>query len=186
MWFLVWDSLADMLLAGAATCALLTCGAGETQKPQSKPTPVVQPAPNGSRRVAVNGDSSYQCYVDATVGGVTFSFLIDTGSADVSFGKNDARKLGFDPAQLSFDRAYSSANGIGHQAEVTLPDLSIGGVVVARNVEASIVNASMSNPLLGASVLRSMHLHYSQGNCELVLPGAGTVTTKRVSMTKKY
>lgn len=178
------DWLADMLLAGVATCAVLTCGHGGEQAAQNKPAPVVKEAPNGARRVAVNGDSYYQCYVEGKVNGASFTFLIDTGASDVSFGRNDARKLGFDPAQLSFDRTYGSANGIGHQAEVTLPELSIGGVTVARNVEVSIVNANMPNPLLGASVLRSLHLHYSQGNCELYLPGSGTVATKRVKAVK--
>ena len=114
------------------------------------------------------------------VNGSRFTFLIDTGASDVSFGKNDARKLGFDPGQLSFDHSYGSANGTGHEAEITLADLSIGGVVVARNVEASILNANMPNPLLGASALKSLHLSYSQGNCELFLPGNGTIATKRV------
>jgi clan AA aspartic protease (TIGR02281 family) len=185
MWWFEIGPILDWLMAGAATCALLTCGNGE-QKAQNPPAPIVKPAPNGGTRVAVNGDSSYQCYVDATVNGSTFSFLIDTGANNVAFGKNDARKLGFDPAQLSFDRTYSSANGTGHEAEITLPELRIGGVVVARNIEASILNASMSHPLLGASALKSMHMTYSQGNCELVLPGNGTVATKRVRLSMKY
>jgi clan AA aspartic protease (TIGR02281 family) len=178
MWWVLWDYFADVLLGMAAVCATVANCSLDKEKPQSPP--VVQQAPNGGTRVAVNGDSSYQCYVEGKVNGATFSFLIDTGASDVAFGKNDARKLGFDPGSLSFDHSYSSANGVGHQADVTLPELSIGGVVVARNVEASIVNATMSHPLLGASVLKAMHLHYSQGNCELVLPGNGTVATKRV------
>jgi aspartyl protease family protein len=135
------EILADWLLGTVMACStVLNCSLGE--KP--KPPPVVSQAPNGATRVAVNGDARYQCYVDGMVNGSRFTFLIDTGASDVSFGKNDARKLGFDPGQLSFDHSYGSANGVGHQADVTLPDLSIGGVVVARNVEASILNANMA------------------------------------------
>ena len=163
-----WAWAADMLLAGAATCALMTCGVGkEAQKPaQASPAspsaPIARPA---GQPIAVNGDSRHQCYVTGTVNGASFTFLIDTGASDVSFGKNDARKLGYDPAELSFDHTYTSANGIGHEAWVTLPELRLGGVVVAREVEASIVNAEMSYAILGASALKTLHLQYSQGKC---------------------
>jgi clan AA aspartic protease (TIGR02281 family) len=186
--FLEWG--VDMLLAGVATCALLTCGADkQAAKPHPSPSevhpPIARPEPAG-QRIVTTGDTYYQCYIEGKANGASFSFLIDTGASDVSFGKNDARKLGFDPAQLSFDQSYSSANGIGHQATVTLPELSLGGVVVAHNVEASIVNANMSHPLLGASVLKTLHFQYSQGDCELTLPGRGTVATKRTRMAMKY
>jgi aspartyl protease family protein len=178
------EILADWLWGTFLACStVLNCSFGG-EKP--KPAPVVSQAPNGATRVAVNGDARYQCYVEGMVNGSRFTFLIDTGASDVSFGKNDARKLGYDPGQLSFDTSYGSANGVGHEAEVTLPSLSIGGVVVARNVEASILNANLPNPLLGASALKTLHMTYSQGNCELFLPGNGTVATKRVLRSVKY
>jgi clan AA aspartic protease (TIGR02281 family) len=196
-WIWLFDALiarAEWAAAGAVVaCAASGCGADkQAAKPHPSPSevrpPIARPA---GQRIATNGDTYYQCYVIGTVNGgsagpASFTFLIDTGASDVSFGKNDAKKLGFDPAKLSFDQTYSSANGIGHQAAVTLPELRLGGVVVARNVEASIVNADMSRPLLGASILKTLHLQYSQGNCELTLPGRGTVATKRERIATKY
>jgi clan AA aspartic protease (TIGR02281 family) len=193
--FLEWA--VDMLLAGVATCALMTCGAGkEAQKPaqpshsSSEPRPpIARPTPGG-QRIAINGDADFQCYVDFIANGETFSGassgLIDTGANDVAFGKNMAARLGFDLANLPMDETYGSANGTGHQSTVTLRELKLGGVVVAKNISASILNANMSHPLLGASLLKSLHLTYSAGNCELYLPGNGTVATKRGRMAMKY
>ena len=89
----------------------------------------------------------------------------------MAFGRNHARALGFDPTKIVYDESYSSANGDGRQKSIRLAELRIDGVVVGRNISASILNATLSHPLLGASALSKLgHLEYRNGTCTLTLP----------------
>ena len=75
--------------------------------------------------------------VEAVVNGVPIDFMVDTGASHVVLTLQDARKLGFTPAQLDFTQRFESANGTVPAAPVELRELRIGQLQVF-DLEASV------------------------------------------------
>lgn len=91
-------------------------------------------------------------HVEAAVGDVPVRFMVDTGASDVVLNARDARRLGFDPSTLAYNRTYQTANGPVDGAPVILPELRIGPVLL-RQVRASVNRGDMGSSLLGMSFL---------------------------------
>lgn len=94
-------------------------------------------------------------WIGAQADGVGFRFMVDTGASHIVFSKADARRLGFDPATLRFDRVVSTANGNTTAALIRLRELAIGPIVVT-DVPALVNAGEMSDPLLGMRLLERM------------------------------
>ncbi len=92
-------------------------------------------------------------YVEASVNGTPVRFLVDTGASGLVLSPDDARRLGIATDGLRFTQLYETANGTVKGAPVELKELSLGPVRFS-NVSASVNASSMSNSLLGMSVLR--------------------------------
>jgi clan AA aspartic protease (TIGR02281 family) len=168
MWPLLvidWDAVATALMAGAATCALLTCGGGHSA-----------PQANG-KQVVIRADASGACRTSLTVNGHAFPVeaLLDSGAIGhaLIFGSNHADALGFDTGSLSYSHTYGSANGEGHYASVTLREVRLSSFIM-RNVPAEITEASQDEPLLGAEVLHRLNFTTSNGYCLLSMPSVET------------
>ncbi len=87
-------------------------------------------------------------YIRAEVEGVTVRFLVDTGATDIVLSPKTARRIGFDPEKLRFDRVYQTANGQGRGASVILKQMEIGSMRM-ENISASVNEAAMNESLLG-------------------------------------
>jgi clan AA aspartic protease (TIGR02281 family) len=131
--------------------------------------PAVEP-PTGSggrHQLVIPGDAHGQCHIAARVNGVPFHGLLDSGaSPHLTFGRNDAVQLGFDPAKLSYSYRYSSANGIGHYARVQVREFRLESFVL-RDIPVAITDAPQSQPLIGSAVLHRLNFRLKDGNCEL-------------------
>lgn len=108
-------------------------------------------------------------YIDAEVNGRAVRFLVDTGASDIVLSPADARRLGFVPGDLTFDRIYQTANGMGRGAQVTLQSISVGGIRF-RDVIASVNDAAMSESLLGMSFLDRLSGYEVRGDALLLRP----------------
>ena len=102
--------------------------------------------------VAISAGQHGHFVVEADVDGQGVRFLVDTGASDVVLSPFDARRLGLDPENLSFTKAYRTANGVVKGAPVRLGRITIGPIVV-RDVRASVNGAAMKRSLLGMSFL---------------------------------
>ena len=102
-------------------------------------------------RVGASGHFS----VTATVNGRPVDFLIDTGASDIVLSPADARRIGYDPARLSFTRQYQTANGTGRGAPVRLDSFAVGPIAY-EGLAASVNEAPMSESLLGMTFLRRL------------------------------
>lgn len=102
--------------------------------------------------ISVRAASDGHFYMELTVDGTPIRFLVDTGSSDIVLSPADARRVGFDPARLSYTRRYGTANGIVRGAPVRLDSLVLGPVRF-RNLPASVNQAAMASSLLGMSFL---------------------------------
>lgn len=94
-------------------------------------------------------------HVTAKVNGVPIRMIVDTGSSDVALSRKDARAVGIDVDKLTFNRPYTTANGVAYAAAVTLDSVRIEGIEV-KNVAASVGANKMNISLLGMSFLNRM------------------------------
>jgi aspartyl protease family protein len=102
-------------------------------------------------------------HVDGMVNGQQVRFLIDTGASDIVLSPADARRAGVELSNLSFDRVYETANGIGHGAIAEVGGLSVGDIHFT-NVRVAINGAQMSSSLLGMAFLRRLKSYSFSGN----------------------
>ena len=93
--------------------------------------------------------------IEAEVDGAAVHFLLDTGASDVVLSPNDARRLGYDVARLSYTRPYGTANGRIFGAPIRLARIAVGPIVL-RDVPASVNGAAMNRSLLGMSFLKRL------------------------------
>lgn len=119
-----------------------------------------------------SGDGHF--YIDAESGRVPIRFLVDTGASAVVLSPADARRLGFDLAEIHFDQVFQTANGTVRGASAVLSELWLGDRRVS-NLRVSINEAPMSHSLLGMTFLRQLESYEVRGD-RLYLrwrPGAG-------------
>jgi clan AA aspartic protease (TIGR02281 family) len=113
-----------------------------------------------------------QCETDISANNHTFHALLDSGAnGHLTFGRNHAKALGFNPDSLSYSYTYGSANGTGHLAKVTLREVRIGNWSL-RDVPAEITQAEQSEVLVGLEILHPLNFRLSGGACHLQLPQA--------------
>ena len=111
---------------------------------------IAAPAGNDSARVPLSGDGHF--WADADIQGRPIRLLIDTGSTVVALTREDAARLGFEPAATEFTRPVRTASGPARAATVRLGRVSIAGVSVS-NVEALVIEDGLPHSLLGMSYL---------------------------------
>jgi clan AA aspartic protease (TIGR02281 family) len=122
--------------------------------------------PDSNNRVVAGIDGPNGCLIEGWANGARFDFQADTGAYIVSFSRRDAARLGFNPALLTYNRPYESANGTGYAARVRIKELRIGERVF-HDVPADIDYNGLSHPLLAMPILRQFEFHVGAGVCEL-------------------
>ena len=108
-------------------------------------------------------------YIDAEVNGRPMRFLVDTGASDIVLTPADARRLGFTPSALTFNRIYETANGVGRGAPVVLDNVTVGAIRF-QAVPASVNDSPMSDSLLGMSFLDRLSGYEVRGDSLILRP----------------
>ncbi|KGF68084.1 hypothetical protein LL06_18510 [Hoeflea sp. BAL378] len=80
--------------------------------------------PAVSIRKSLNGHFE----AEGRVNGETVDFLIDTGATSIALSHDDAMRIGFTEAELSYTLVISTANGQGRAAAVRLDSVDIGSI----------------------------------------------------------
>lgn len=167
----VWIGIGLALVAGFSYRSELRDAAarivGELMPAQGRPVTVAESQPTAgvvaptsgsaasatyARSMRFNMASDGQFHVEALIGASTVRFVLDTGASDVMLCPADARRLGFDPDTLTYNRMYRTANGTVRGARVILPAIDIGPIRVI-DVDASVLEADTDVSLLGMSFL---------------------------------
>ena len=91
-------------------------------------------------------------HLTAQVNGAPVRFLVDTGASDVVLTRDDAVRVGLDPARLDFTRRAMTANGPVMTAPVRLDRVAVGELE-ARTVPAVVGGGELFQSLLGMSYL---------------------------------
>jgi aspartyl protease family protein len=157
--------LAAIAIAGvlsAAVCAQMLGRISEAHEPgqlrqaQSVATP---DASNGASSSQVSGPPASivkaadgHFWADADVNGHQVHFLVDTGATTVALTPDDALRLGFEPASLSYAYQVTTASGPARAARVHLDSISVAGAEV-QNVDAMVIEKGLPTSLLGMTYL---------------------------------
>ncbi|MEM6904436.1 MAG: TIGR02281 family clan AA aspartic protease [Pseudomonadota bacterium] len=91
-------------------------------------------------------------HAEIEVNGETLEMLVDTGATQIVLTKDDARRVGLDPASLTFFGSARTANGVVETASVRLGRMQLGRFV-DRDVAASVNGGALHQSLLGMSYL---------------------------------
>ena len=94
-------------------------------------------------------------YVQARVNGNRVTFMVDTGASDIVLTPNDARRVGFDPADLKFDQLAQTANGTVTGAAIRIDNFTVGPIAMS-DIPAAVNGADMSESLLGMEFLNRL------------------------------
>jgi aspartyl protease family protein len=165
----IWLALGMMLVGSYAYRGELDRVAGRImgELMPSRGQPIIiasaQPAPGASagadttnlsygRSMRFNMANDGQFHVDAVVGATPVRFILDTGASDVMLSPDDARRLGYDPATLTYDQLYRTASGTVRGARITLPAIDIGPIRII-DVQASVLEGGGETSLLGMTFL---------------------------------
>lgn len=108
-------------------------------------------------------------HIEAQVNGVPVNFMVDTGASNVVLSPRDAQRAGFDVKNLSYTRAYHTANGIGRGADITIGTLVVGSITL-HDLPASVNEAEMDGSLLGMSFLKQLKSYSVDGNTLTLVP----------------
>ncbi len=100
--------------------------------------------------VPQRGDGHFHLTLD--VNGTPVGFIVDTGASQVVLSRQDASRIGLDPANLTYSGAASTANGVVRTAPVVLDQVTLEGIS-DRDVRAVVNEGAMQTSLLGMTYL---------------------------------
>lgn len=150
--------LSGALLAAFSTALVIRHfeGGGEALA-ASAPIPVVQasvpvlePATGHPAQVVRAADGHY--WAQARIDGHAVRVLVDTGASLVALTREDARRLGVNPAPSDFTGKVQTASGVIRAAPVELSSVSVSGARIDK-VQALVFEDGLTYSLLGMSYL---------------------------------
>ncbi len=108
-------------------------------------------------------------HMEVEINGVPVDFLVDTGASDIVLSPEDAVSAGYQPETLNYTKIYSTANGTGSGAPVSIATMVVGPYTL-NNVPASVNSAAMDMSLLGMSFLKQFREYRVTGDTLTLYP----------------
>jgi aspartyl protease family protein len=102
-------------------------------------------------------------WAQVLVNGQSIRMMVDTGATDIALDIDDARSIGIDPGELTFNIPVSTANGPSLAAAVTLDGVVLGDIARTK-VPATIMQARGGVSLLGMGFLGELSEVKAQGD----------------------
>lgn len=131
-------------------------GRGEAQAAPVMAAPVMAEAAVGTetsgQATQIMRDADGHYWSEAMIDGRAVRVLVDTGASVVALTREDALRLGVDPAPEAFTGRVQTASGVVRAAPVRLEAVSVAGARV-DGVEALVVEQGLAYSLLGMSYL---------------------------------
>jgi aspartyl protease family protein len=120
------------------------------------PSPLALAAAEGRETVLVERTAGGHFETEAAIDGASISMLVDTGASATVLTSDDARRVGFDPGELSYSVPVTTANGRTEAARVQADQIAIGGIV-RRDVAMLVAKPGvLDQSLLGMNVIDTL------------------------------
>jgi len=119
---------------------------------QARAAPAGAETTVGGQDARILRDADGHYWSEATIDGRAVRVLVDTGASVVALTREDALRLGVDPAPEAFTGRIQTASGVVRAAPVRLRAVSVAGARV-DGVEALVVEQGLAYSLLGMSYL---------------------------------
>ena len=120
------------------------------------------PIETGYHELSISESDGGHFLVYGTINGTRIPFMIDTGATDIVLDPDDARRIGLKLEDLTFDKPFGSANGVGHGASIEVDSLSVGPIRLTK-VRMSVNGARMGSSLLGMAFLKQLKSYSFSG-----------------------
>ena len=138
---------AETVIVASQRMAPLRAATAQAEAPVAR----AESAPSsGPATIAKSADGHY--WADGQVNGAAVRFLVDTGATAVALTPEDARRLGFTPANLNYGYRVVTAAGAARAASVRLASVTVAGARV-ENVDALVIEKGLDTSLLGMTYL---------------------------------
>lgn len=108
-------------------------------------------------------------WVRAKIDDQSVLFLVDTGASGIVLTEAAARRVGIDPARLTFTGLASTANGQVRVASTRVAKLEIGDIV-RTNVVVNVTEGELDANLLGMAFLRTLGSWRVEGDTLVMRP----------------
>lgn len=92
-------------------------------------------------------------YLTLEVNGAPIDFVVDTGATDMVLGREDARRAGIAPEELTYLGSAVTANGTVRTARVRLDSVALGPIE-DEGLSAVVTDGDLAGSLLGMGYLR--------------------------------
>jgi aspartyl protease family protein len=93
--------------------------------------------------------------IEAFVNTVPIQFMVDTGATKIALTIPDAKRLGIDGENLTYNEPMHTANGLTFGASIRLAEIKVGTLVI-YDVPASVCQNLSEPSLLGMSFLQKL------------------------------
>lgn len=100
------------------------------------------------------GNGHFQ--VRAEINGAPVTVMIDTGATSTVLTADDARRAGFDPADLTYSVAIMTANGQTRAARIVIDELRVGDIVRGRIPVLVAEAGKLDQSLLGMNFIGTL------------------------------
>ncbi|MCI2398167.1 TIGR02281 family clan AA aspartic protease [Aliiroseovarius subalbicans] len=107
----------------------------------------------GSGQITVPRGFDGHFYLVLRMNDTPVNFVVDTGASEVVLTLDDARRIGLDPAALTYTGRAFTANGEVRTAPARVAQVSLSGIR-DENLRVSVNEGDMDISLLGMSYLR--------------------------------
>jgi aspartyl protease family protein len=153
--FVLGSALVTAVLASVGVISIdnhMHADAGSASAPPVAMAVQDAPAAGDSHATAIPKSGDGHFWATAMVNEKAVRFLVDTGATEVVLTPSDAKRLGYDASNLTYDQKVITANGQTLAALVTLTTVGVGRSEIS-NVDALVVKDGLSTSLLGMSYL---------------------------------
>ena len=104
--------------------------------------------------LSINISNDGHFYIYLKINRQPVRFMVDTGASDLVLSLSDARRLGINIKNLSFDRRYETANGTIFGASTYVQEIEVTSNLKFYDVPVSVNSANMDVSLLGMRFLK--------------------------------
>lgn len=138
---------AETVIVASQRMAPLRAAAAQAEAP----APLAE-AQSGSAPATIAKSADGHYWAQGQVNGAAVRFLVDTGATAVALTPEDARRLGFTPANLTYAYRVVTAAGQARAASVKLASVTVAGARL-ENVDALVIERGLDTSLLGMTYL---------------------------------